>query len=222
MLFHFPSSLQTPISPTPMHCCGIGCTSFRSLFSSSVPALAYSVSPRRTQPAPLEDDRPLLHESVVSDGHPSPISSGLLSVVRDVASLNVDLEKALDANNEKRVKAALEQGANPNHLHPNKRETMLMTACYNHDEESLVHLLQAGADPNRIIALGQAGDQVTPLMIAAENGLTRGVSELLRHNANPHVRNSNGETALLAAARTNHHDAFAVLVGSMVSAPGTH
>jgi ankyrin repeat protein len=177
------------------------------------------VSPRFPQPALLEDDRPLLHESVVSDGHPSPISSGLLNIVRDVASLNVELERALEENNWKRVKATLDHGANPNHLHRNKRETMLMTACYNHDEDSLIHLLQAGADPNGIIATHQSGDQITPLMIAAENGLTRGVSELLRHNANPHVRNANGETALLAAARTNHHDAFAVLVGSMVSSP---
>jgi ankyrin repeat protein len=132
----------------------------------------------------------------------------------------MELEKAMDQSNPKRVKAALDQGANPNHVHSNKRETMLMAACYNHDEESLVHLLNAAADPNRVIS--KSADNITPLMIAAENGLARGVSELLRHNANPHVRNANGETALLAAARTNHHDAFALLVGSMVSAPATH
>ena len=55
-------------------------------------------------------------------------------------------------------------------------------------------------------------------MIAAENGLTEAVAELLKCKADPHVRNPQGETALLAAARTNNHDAFAVLVGSMVSA----
>jgi ankyrin repeat protein len=75
-------------------------------------------------------------------------------------------------------------------------------------------LIAARADPN----LTPLAD-VTPLMISAENGLTEAVSELLRAKADPHLRNSQGETALLAAARTNNHDAFAVLVGSMVSAP---
>ena len=89
-----------------------------------------------------------------------------------------------------------------------------MTACYNSDTDSVKYLLNAQADPNQKPA---GEDQVTPLMIAAENGMTEAVIELLAHMADPHVRNANGETALLAAARTNNHDTFAVLVGSMVS-----
>lgn len=89
-----------------------------------------------------------------------------------------------------------------------------MLSCFYMDTDSVKHLLHAQADPNQT---GFMGDQVTPLMIAAEQGMTEAVSELLRHGANPHVRNKSGETALLAAARTNNHDAFAALVGSMVS-----
>jgi len=144
-----------------------------------------------------------------------PISKELLSTVRDMTGLNRELIKSLDLVDPIRTKALLENGANPNYQPHDRKETPLMTACYNSDTESVQYLLRALADPNQCSSLSR----VTPLMIAAENGLTDVVSELLRSKADPHVRNSEGETALLAAARTNNHDAFAVLVGSMVSAP---
>ena len=144
-----------------------------------------------------------------------PISKNLLSTVRDMTGLNHELVKALDSVDPLRTKALLDNGANPNYQPQDRKETPLMTACYNSDAESVQYLLRALADPNQY----SSNTRVTPLMIAAENGLTDVVSELLRSKADPHVRNTDGETALLAAARTNNHDAFAVLVGSMVSAP---
>lgn len=126
--------------------------------------------------------------------------------------------KALDAMDSIRVKSTLDLGANPNFQHSARKETPLMSACYNSDFDSVKCLLNAQADPNLRGDKSTETFTVTPLMIAAENGMTEAVSELLRCNADPHVKNQNGETALLAAARTNNHDAFAILVGSMVSA----
>jgi len=131
-----------------------------------------------------------------------------------MGTLNKQLIISLDAIDAVRTKALLENGANPNYIPQDRKETPLMIACYNADVESVRLLLTAHADPNRTPI-----SDVTPLMIAAEKGCTDIVSELLRAKADPHLRNSNGETALLTAARTNNHDAFAVLVGSMVSVP---
>ncbi len=158
-----------------------------------------------------------LNESVLSDIDSPPISRSLLDAVRDVNGLHNELENALESGDHERVKVALDHGANPNSYHSTRRETLLMTACFNSDTASLIMLLQAGADPNQVLPGRQSGTQVTPLMIAAENGMTEAVTELLRYKADPHTRNLNGETALLAAARTNNHDTFAALVGSMVS-----
>ena len=159
--------------------------------------------------------RTYLNESLLSEESGStPISRTLLSTVRDVAVLNKELVRGLDTVDATMVKAALQQGANPNHQPIGRKDTPLMIACFNSDTDSVIHLLHAQADPNNT---GGYETRITPLMIAAENGMTEAVSELLRHGADPHIRNQNGETALLAAARTNNHDAFAALVGSMVS-----
>ena len=142
--------------------------------------------------------------------------------MRDVKTLNGELLKALDAIDSQKVKSVLDLGANPNFQHASRKETPLMSACYNGDSDAVRYLLNAQADPNTRLVGAIGNDSiVTPLMIAAENGMTEAVSELLRYNADPHIRNPNGETALLAAARTNNHDAFAVLVGSMVSSSTT-
>lgn len=196
--------------------CGCNCSSLRSLFSDSFPKPANESDPvaysGREIPTP---PRQYLNESVLSEEHDLlPISRELLYTVRDVKTLNGELVKALDAIDSARVKSVLDLGANPNIQHLSRKETPLMSACYNGDHDSVRYLLNAQADPNM-----RTDDAaiVTALMIAAENGMTETVSELLRFNADPHVRNAAGETALLAAARTNNHDAFAVLVGSMVS-----
>lgn len=157
-----------------------------------------------------------LNESALSEIDSPPISRNLMDAVRDVTGRHSDLEDALESGNHDRVKDALDRGANPNGLHSVRRETLLMTACFNSDTESVFMLLHAGADPNQVMP-GKQTDVVTPLMIAAENGMTEAVTELLHFKADPHIRNLNGETALLAAARTNNHDTFAALVGSMVS-----
>ena len=156
-----------------------------------------------------------------SEGHPIEFSRNLANTVRGMNDLSRDLEEAIDVSDHEKIKTALDRGASPNHYHSHRRETLLMSACYNCDVESVKLLLEAQADPNLGISDKKRGVQVTPLMIAAENGMTDAVSELLNARANPHVRNSSGETALLAAARTNNHEAFAVLVGSMVSSTAT-
>ena len=166
-----------------------------------------------TPPVPIQPNS-LLDESMASVDT-LPISKELLSTVRDMTGLNRELIKSLDSIDPLRTKALLDNGANPNYQPHDRKETPLMTACYNSDTESVQYLLKALADPNQY----STQSRITPLMIAAENGLTDAVSELLRSKADPHVRNSDGETALLAAARTNNHDAFAILVGCMVSAP---
>lgn len=144
-------------------------------------------------------------------------SKNLSKTMRVLVDIAKELEESVDSGNHERIAAALDQGANPNIYHSSRRETLLMTACFNCDLTAVRQLLDAQADPNQGISDRPRGEQITPLMIAAECGMTEAVSELLNAKADPHTRNSNGETALLAAARTNNHDAFAVLVGSMVS-----
>ncbi len=143
------------------------------------------------------------------------ISLEMLSTVTDIGFLNAELIRALDHHDPARVKTVLGRGANPNFEAPGRLETPLIIACYNGDAESVLHLLSFGADPNMTM-MSDDKRVITPLMIAAETGLTEAVAELLKYNADPHVRTAMGETALLAAARSNNHDAFAVLVGSMV------
>ena len=196
-------------------CCSFDCSGITSLFRSSFPkpALEAETSARRDTSV-----RQYLNESLLSeDQDVLPISKNLLFTVRDVKTLNSELTKALDSVDSLRVKSILELGANPNFTHSSKKETPLMSACFNNDADSVKYLLNAQADPNLRGDTSNTLSTVTPLMIAAENGMTECVSELLRCKADPHTRNHNGETALLAAARTNNHDAFAVLVGSMVS-----
>ena len=198
-------------------CCIFSCASLRSLWDSAVPKPAPSNVQRRTisnTPPIAIQPNSLLDESMASVDT-LPISKELLSTVRDMTGLNRELIKSLDASDPVRTKALLDNGANPNYQPHDRKETPLMTACYNSDAESVQYLLKALADPNQY----SSQSRITPLMIAAENGLTDVVSELLRSKADPHVCNTDGETALLAAARTNNHDAFAILVGSMVSAP---
>jgi ankyrin repeat protein len=198
-------------------CCFFNCASLRSLWDSTIPKPVSADGIRRrlsVTPPPHVQANSLLDESMGSVDT-LPISKELLSTVRDMTGLNMELIRALDAVDSLRTRALLENGANPNYQPQDRKETPLMTACYNSDVESVQYLLRALADPNQC----SNESRETPLMIAAENGLTDIVSELLRSKADPHVRNMEGETALLAAARTNNHDAFAVLVGSMVSAP---
>lgn len=201
----------------PKTCCLFDCLAIKAFFNSSTPKRATdrSITNSRTYGRPGDASQPFLNESLLSEEPEVPrFSPELFSAVRDVATINKELVRAIDATDPEAVKALLEHGANPNHKPGGRKETLLMLACFNLDTESAKHLLHAQADPNQT---GLMGDQVTPLMIAAEQGMTEAVSELLRHGANPHVRNKSGETALLAAARTNNHDAFAALVGSMVS-----
>jgi len=202
----------------PKSCCLFDCAGLKEFFTSSFPKAANLQT--ATEGRHLETGSGLskvhLDESFMEETDKStPISRGLLLAVRDLTAMNKELEKALDAADSDRVKAVLGLGANPNHFSGNRKETMLMTACFNRDTESVKHLLHAQADPNQTVS--GMKDQVTPLMIAAEHGMHEAVAELIKYNADPHVRNYQGETALLAAARTNNHDAFALLIGSMVS-----
>jgi uncharacterized protein len=159
----------------------------------------------------------ILNESLVSEGFEThtPMPLELLSSITDIAVLNSELVNALDLGYSERVRVTLEQGADPNFQPQGRNDTLLMTACYNGDTESVLYLLEAGADPNRTVIVDDSRI-ITPLMIAAESGMTEAVAALLQHSADPHVRTALGDTALLAAARSNNHDAFAVLVGSMV------
>jgi hypothetical protein len=203
----------------PKQCCLFDCAFIGSIFKSIPRGVTQKSPAHMCIEEPLGGNgssaRPYLNESLLSEEtNGTPISRTLLSTVRDVAILNKELVRALDDSDAEIVKAALGQGANPNHQPVGRKDTPLMIACFNSDRESVFHLLHAQADPN---SSGGHENKITPLMIAAENGMTEAVSELLRFGADPHLRNQNGETALLAAARTNNHDAFAALVGSMVS-----
>ena len=200
----------------PRPCCLFDCVGWRELFLSNVPKR--SIRSENFGDVHAGSSKPQLNESFATDDRgDTPISESLLAAVRDVASMNKELEKALDASDSDRVQALLNLGANPDHYSGSRKETPLITACFNQDLASIQYLLKAQADPNKVIP--GVGDQITPLMIAAEHGMHEAVAELIKFNADPHKRSQNGDTALLAAARTNNHDAFALLVGSIISQP---
>ncbi len=72
-----------------------------------------------------------------------------------------------------------------------------MQSIYNQDAESVRLLVQAGADVNRANRYG-----VTPLYLAARQGMEDIAILLLAAGANPHVRAADGETLLMTAAKS--------------------
>ncbi|MGC4055552.1 MAG: ankyrin repeat domain-containing protein [Paludibaculum sp.] len=83
----------------------------------------------------------------------------------------------------------LDQGADVNQAAGVNNWTVLQHAIHKNQPHAVDLLLAKGADPNL------AHGKMTPLMMAAGYGYDGIVRSLLKHGADPKVRNSDGKTA---------------------------
>ena len=92
-----------------------------------------------------------------------------------------------------------------------------VTALDHRNVARAVELLDAGADPNTLLAFGK-----TTLMAAAKAGAPHLARRLLEYGVDVNARNDNGGTALMFAAIPGHVETIALLVdhGADVNASG--
>jgi ankyrin repeat protein len=72
-------------------------------------------------------------------------------------------------------------------------------------------LLEKGAEVNRIDEV----EHWTALMFAGGEGLTEVIRTLLRHGADPNLKDTDGDTALTFAQRNGHEAVAGLLKGAM-------
>jgi len=150
------------------------------------------------------------------------------------AALNGDLS---------RISLLLDGGCNPDTLDGGGR-TALMYAAFNGHTTVLKKLIQRGASVNtfdvygrtalmmassgpyqdavKILLVNQADPNITDkeehfsaLMYAAAEGQTEVVRTLLAYNADPYLKDIDGDDALTFARNNNHKDAAEVILASM-------
>jgi ankyrin repeat protein len=103
------------------------------------------------------------------------------------------------------VRMLVERGANVN-----DRPFLLQMARHGGSARTARELIFAGANVNQV----DAGGGETPLWIAARNGHTELVEELLKSKANVGISDNNGETPLGVAYRFGHKGVFYLLLRS--------
>jgi ankyrin repeat protein len=104
------------------------------------------------------------------------------------------------------VKLLLEQGALLVHRDAAGR-TALMFAATGANAESVELLLEAGADVNAV----DTGERFTALMHAAAEGQVKVVEVLLKHKADPAIRDVDGDTARDFATQNGHAEVVRLL-----------
>ena len=104
------------------------------------------------------------------------------------------------------VKLLLDNGASVEHRDVAGR-TALLYASTGANDETVRVLLEAGAEPN----VTDTGEGFSPLMHAAAEGQARVVQTLLKHNADPTLRDVDGDTALDFATQNGHENVVRLL-----------
>jgi len=122
------------------------------------------------------------------------------NIILDSMELNNDftpLITALFANSEKSALLLIENGANPNDQF-DTRSVLTMAVMFN-QPKIVKALLEKGADVN-----ADDGTLTTPIMFAAQEGLSEIVDILLQHKADFHRKDRAGETAFDKASKNNY------------------
>jgi hypothetical protein len=111
--------------------------------------------------------------------------------------------RAMDGNL-RMMKLLLEKGLEPD---DSLFTVALYNTCFRGHVDVIEFLLEKGVNIN-----AQAGESKTSaLMIAAESGQVEAVKTLIRHGADPHLKNSHGETALIIANKYGKKGVVAIL-----------
>lgn len=142
---------------------------------------------------------------------------GNLEVVQDAIDAGLDVNAADEQARNALMLAAfnghtplakllLDKGAMINHRDAAGR-TALMFAASGPNAETVKYLLDAGAEVNA----ADTGERFTALMHAAAEGQVQVVKILLEHNADPAIRDVDGDTARDFAARNGHTEVAQLL-----------
>jgi hypothetical protein len=131
------------------------------------------------------------------------------------AALEQELFNAIRSGKEERVKRALENGANPNALHPQNDETPLTIACELRSSKIIKLLLNAGANPNpeeiHVQPLCRAIYSITAVKLLLDKGAE--VNRLNHFDENT----KNGNTALHQAAIMGCQETVRMLLNNRAS-----
>ena len=82
-----------------------------------------------------------------------------------------------------------------------------MFAASGANAETVKFLLESGADVNAV----DTNEKFTALMHAAAEGQTKVVEILLKHKADPELRDADGDTALVFAQNNGHANVIRLL-----------
>ena len=156
----------------------------------------------------------------------------------------MNLHELVEHGDAAALKKAIAAGADVNHSFPDSDESLLSAAAYQGNSELVQLLLELGADPNYpktvtpsltaavqsgsmecVQALIQAGAEInvrdeegsTPLIDASACGQVAIVQELLSNEANPKLKDSDGNSAVFYAADRGHQEVLELL--APVSSP---
>jgi ankyrin repeat protein len=113
------------------------------------------------------------------------------------------------------VQLLADSGADLDVLSDANKMTPLLVAAENGDMETLVLLLELGANVN-----GGTLEGYVPLMAAAESGQLKVVELLLSRGADPGKIDRKGMSASLLAQKNGHTDVHKLLAQALAAAPG--
>jgi uncharacterized protein len=141
-----------------------------------------------------------------------------VAVLVFAAAADTRLADAAQNGDKDRVRALLQQNANPNAAQGDG-STALHWAAYQDDLEMAKLLLAAGANVKAVTRL----EAVTPLHMAAKNGSAPMIGLLMQAGAEAGAADGNGTTPLMLAAASGNADAVKLLLdhGAQVNAKDT-
>lgn len=167
-------------------------------FANGQPAQAQA--PARTQQLPL------LNEIVVA-GDNQRLRAEVQEARHTEGELGIALHAAAGVNNVEAIRILLAEGAPLDY--PVIQRTPLIVAVTERNEEAVIALLEAGADPNYVSTYEW---QPLHYAINAESASSKIIGELVAHGADLNARTNLGITPLHRAASFCHADAALLLV----------
>jgi ankyrin repeat protein len=145
------------------------------------------------------------HSTVKADSGTSAVSS----------SVDTRLGEAVGSNDLAALRLLLKKGANPNwnFRSASMEVPVLLLAIMDGSDEIVIALLDAGANPNGFVDLGDK-ETMSALVIAISRGRPQIVKELLKRGAVVDSKDKDGRTPLMAATLHGSIESVRVLIAS--------